>query len=278
MLVFHGAPNDTVNAGVAAIEALGAANDFEVETTQSAADFTAANLEQYRAVVFLGNAGDALNAAQESALQGYIHGGGGFVGIGGAAEAEPGSTFFGGLIGARPAAGSPTATAEKVVAVGDRVHPADRGPAARVDAPGRLVRVADPAHGPGPHGGALPRPERPRRRRHRHRRHRLADLLVPRLPGRPLLLHRHGPHRGQPTARPNFRTHLLGAIQWSAGMIRAGCKATIASNYEGDAPGRRLEPRPRPHRRVARRRARPQRLGLLHRPRRLPHQRAARRR
>ena len=31
----------------------------------------------------------------------------------------------------------------------------------------------------------------------------------------------------------NFRTHLLGAIQWSAGMIRAGCKATIASNYSG---------------------------------------------
>ncbi len=31
----------------------------------------------------------------------------------------------------------------------------------------------------------------------------------------------------------NFRTHLLGAIQWSAGMIRAGCKATIAANYQG---------------------------------------------
>ena len=37
----------------------------------------------------------------------------------------------------------------------------------------------------------------------------------------------------------NFRTHLLGAIQWSAGMIRAGCKATIAANYAGRAPGRR---------------------------------------
>ena len=39
VLVVHGAPNDTVNAGVAAIEALGAANDFEVDTSQSAADF-----------------------------------------------------------------------------------------------------------------------------------------------------------------------------------------------------------------------------------------------
>jgi hypothetical protein len=32
----------------------------------------------------------------------------------------------------------------------------------------------------------------------------------------------------------NLRTHLLGAIQWSAGMLRAGCKATIAANYEGE--------------------------------------------
>ena len=46
-------------------------------------------------------------------------------------------------------------------------------------------------------GGALPRPGRSRRRRHGDRRQRLADLLVPRLPERPLLLHRHGPDRRQ---------------------------------------------------------------------------------
>jgi plastocyanin len=34
-------------------------------------------------------------------------------------------------------------------------------------------------------------------------------------------------------AEANLRTHLLGALQWSAGMIRAGCKATIAANYTG---------------------------------------------
>ena len=32
----------------------------------------------------------------------------------------------------------------------------------------------------------------------------------------------------------DFRTHLLGAIQWSSGMLRAGCKATIAANYKGE--------------------------------------------
>jgi hypothetical protein len=124
VLVFHGTPDATVNAGVAAIQALGTANDFAVTTSQSAGDFTAANLDQYRAIVFLGNAGNALSAAQESALQGFINNGGGFVGIGGAAEGEPGSAFYGSLIGARPTPASPTATTQKVVEVGDRVHPA----------------------------------------------------------------------------------------------------------------------------------------------------------
>ena len=30
----------------------------------------------------------------------------------------------------------------------------------------------------------------------------------------------------------NFRSHLLGAIQWTTGMVRGDCQATIASNYE----------------------------------------------
>ena len=32
----------------------------------------------------------------------------------------------------------------------------------------------------------------------------------------------------------NLRKHLLGAIQWSAGLVRGGCKATILSNYSTD--------------------------------------------
>ena len=275
ILVFHGAPNPTIDAGVDAIEALGAANDFAVETSQDAAGFTAANLEQYRAIVFLGNAGDALSAAQESALQGYIDDGGGFVGIGGAAEGEPGSTFYGNLIGARPAAGSPTGTAEKVVAVGDRVHPATEDLPLEWNRHGRLVRVADPAHAPGPHRRPLPRARRPRRRRHRHRRHRLADLVVPRLPGRPLLLHRHGPHRGRlrrgPVPHPPARRHPV-ERRHDPRRLQGDDRRQL----RGRAPDRRHERDARAHGRVARRRHRPQRLGLHHRPRRLPHRRAAR--
>ena len=231
--MFHGTPDATVNAGVAAIQALGTANDFAVTTSQNAGDFTAANLEQYRAVVYLGNAGNALNAAQESALQGYINGGGGFLGIGGAAEAESGSTFFGNLIGARPTAGSPTATAEKVVAAGDRVHPATRTlplewtrsdvwyewqtrPTGQVHTVARYRAPNAPA-GDGTTIGGTDWP---------------ISWCRDFQGGRSFYL-----GMGRTAAsydETNFRTHLLGAIQWSAGMLRAGCKATIAANYEGE--------------------------------------------
>jgi PKD repeat protein/type 1 glutamine amidotransferase/plastocyanin len=232
VLVFHGAPNETVNAGVAAIQALGADNDFAVTTSQSAGDFTAANLEQYRAIVFLGNAGNALDAAQESALQGFINNGGGFVGIGGAAEGEPGSTFYGNLIGARPAAGSPTATAEKVVVSGDRVHPATEDlplqwsrqdvwyewqtrPTGQVHTVARYREPNAPA-GDGTDIGGTDWP---------------ISWCRDFQGGRSFYT-----GMGRTAAsfdEANLRTHLLGAIQWSAGMIRAGCKATIAANYEG---------------------------------------------
>jgi glucose/arabinose dehydrogenase/type 1 glutamine amidotransferase len=45
------------------------------------------------------------------------------------------------------------------------------------------------------------------------------------------------------TADQRFRSHLLGAIKWTTGMVRGDCQATIASNYEverltgANAPG-----------------------------------------
>ncbi len=160
MLVFHGAPDATVNAGVAAIEALGAAQQLRGRQDPQASDFTAANLDQYRAIVFLGTAGNQLNAAQESALQAYIQAGGGFVGIGSAAEAEPGSTFFGNLIGARPAAAAPPPPPSKVVAVGDRVHPATQDLPLEWKRQDVWYQWQTRPDGPGPHGRPLSRPGR----------------------------------------------------------------------------------------------------------------------
>ena len=254
VLVFHG-PSDAVNdAGVAALEAIGAANSFEVDPTDDAATFTAANLANYRAVVFLNNDGDRLNAAQETALQAYIEGGGGFVGIGRAAEAEPGQHVRHRPDRRAPRDGQPDRhhragrRRRRPRAPGDQVAPA------RVDPQRRLVPVDLEADRPGPHRRALPRPERARGRRHDHRRHRLADLLVPRLPGRPLLLHRHGPHRG------HLRRDQLPRPPAGRDPVE---RRPRARRLQGDDRGqlhrraarRRLQRQPRPHRRVPRRRA-----------------------
>ena len=53
--------------------------------------------------------------------------GGGFLGIHDAARLETGSSWFTQLVGARPNAGSPTATQQAIVEVQDKAHPAGKG-------------------------------------------------------------------------------------------------------------------------------------------------------
>src|SRR3954470_9972319 len=85
VLVFTGTAgtaNPVSTDAASAITALGAANDFTVDTTAAAADINATKLAGYRAVVFVNSSGDALDTAGEAALQSYVQSGGGFVGIG----------------------------------------------------------------------------------------------------------------------------------------------------------------------------------------------------
>ena len=226
VLVFHGPSDATVDAGVAALKSVGTANDFTVDDSADAAEFTAANLASYRAVVFLNNAGDRLNAAQEGALQGYIQGGGGFVGIGAAAEAEPGNTFVTGLIGARPDAASPTTASDQVVVFGDRVHPSTKSlplewtrndiwyrwntrPTGTVHTVARYRAPGAPA-GDGTATGGTDWP---------------ISWCRDYQGGRSFYtgMGRTAASYGQ----ADFQKHLLGAIQWAAGLVRGGCKATI---------------------------------------------------
>src|SRR3954454_11576491 len=79
-------------AGVAAITGA-AGTDYTVTAPAPAdvgAQFTPANLDNYRAVVFL-NTGMAspLNDAQRAAFEAYFRKGGGFVGTGSAIETDP---------------------------------------------------------------------------------------------------------------------------------------------------------------------------------------------
>ncbi|MBW8821133.1 MAG: ThuA domain-containing protein, partial [Streptomyces sp.] len=136
VLVFYGSAaagdeSPVVNAGIAAVEKIGLSGPvnqrFETEATDDARVFTDEKaLGSYNAIVFLTGGGDVLDPDQEAGLEAYMEAGGGFVGIHDAARAEPYSDWFTGLVGARPAASSPTAVQRATVEVGDRQHPATR--------------------------------------------------------------------------------------------------------------------------------------------------------
>jgi type 1 glutamine amidotransferase len=137
--------HESIPAGISAIRALGMANGFGVDVKGSAlsrrgaycinrpepadvAYFTAANLSQYAAVVFLNTttektpAGTFLDDAGKAAFEGYIRGGGGFVGVHAAADAEYGWAFYHDVLGATFLAhGQPVTSTLRIE---DATHPA----------------------------------------------------------------------------------------------------------------------------------------------------------
>jgi type 1 glutamine amidotransferase len=125
VLVFSktaGFRHSSIPNGIAAVQALGSANNFTVTATEDANAFTAANLAQYQTVVFMSTTGDVLNDAQQTAFEAYIRGGGGYVGVHAAADTEYSWPFYGTLVGAWFA--SHPAIQQATVNVEDRTHPA----------------------------------------------------------------------------------------------------------------------------------------------------------
>jgi cytochrome c len=92
--------HESIPAGVAALQKLGAENGFEVDTTRDAHYFTDDQLEKYKAVVFLSTTGNVLNADQQVAFERYIQAGGGYVGIHAAADTEYEWPWYNKLVGA----------------------------------------------------------------------------------------------------------------------------------------------------------------------------------
>lgn len=92
--------HDAIPAATAALTELGAANGWVAEASESASVFTPANLARFRVVVFLMTTGDVLDAAAQSAFEGWIAGGGNFVGIHSATDTEYDWPFYGALVGA----------------------------------------------------------------------------------------------------------------------------------------------------------------------------------
>jgi len=103
ILVFYktaGYHHKSIPAGIMAIQQLGVQNNFRVDTTTDAGQFSYANLKKYAAVVFLSTTGNVLSDTQQQAFEKYIKSGKGYVGIHAAADTEYDWPWYGQLVGA----------------------------------------------------------------------------------------------------------------------------------------------------------------------------------
>ncbi|PWI14251.1 glycosyl hydrolase [Streptomyces sp. Act143] len=220
VLVFSktaGFRHDSIPEGIAAVRQLGESNGFSVDATEDAAAFTSGNLRRYDAVVFLSTTGDVLDAAQQTAFEGYMRHGGGYVGIHAAADTEYDWAFYGGLAGAyfqsHPAIQPATVTVE------DRAHPATSGLA-------RTWNRTDEWYN--------------YRSNPRERVHVLASLDESSYTGGTMngdhpiawcqnyqggrAFYTGGGHTKESYADPLFRAHLAGGIRYAIGDTQADCR------------------------------------------------------
>lgn len=82
-----------------AIQDMGKANGFDVDTTENAAKFNEENLKKYTVVVFNSTTGNVLSEPQQIAFERYIQAGGGFMGVHAAADTEYDWPWYGKLVG-----------------------------------------------------------------------------------------------------------------------------------------------------------------------------------
>ncbi len=119
--------HESIPSGIEAIQKLGSENGFQVDTTKDASKFTADNLKKYSAIIFLSTTQDVLNDEQQKAMEGYIRGGGGFVGIHAAADTEYDWPWYNKLVGAYFKSHPNNPNVRKAtVNVIDKTHPATR--------------------------------------------------------------------------------------------------------------------------------------------------------
>lgn len=103
VLVFHkttGFRHDSIEAGIEAVREIAESEDREVTATDDASVFTAEGLQPYGVIVFLNTTGDVLDDGQQGAMEEFIRGGNGFVGVHSAADTEYEWEWYGGLVGA----------------------------------------------------------------------------------------------------------------------------------------------------------------------------------
>jgi type 1 glutamine amidotransferase len=214
ILVFSktaGYRHESIEAGIAALRALGAQHGFQVQTTEASESFDDEGLAQHQVVVFLNTTGDVLQPAQEAAFQRFIRRGGGFVGIHSATDTEYDWPWYGALVGAY-FKGHPRIQEARLQVIRDD-HPSTRG------LPGEWVRRDEWYNfreDPSPNvttlvlldetsytGGTMST-RHPVAWYHEYDGGRAWYTALG--------------HTVESYAEPLFRAHLLGGIRWAAGM------------------------------------------------------------
>lgn len=137
---------NTAAAPAQAIEQVASEQGITVETVHSAATFSK-DLSRYHAIIFLHTSGEMLNQTQQANFKAYIQQGGGFVGIGAAADTTATWTWYNRLVGTRALNTTSPQAAEVLVL--DRVHPATKPLPARWNRRDRWTNYA-----PSPRGQA----------------------------------------------------------------------------------------------------------------------------
>jgi type 1 glutamine amidotransferase len=102
VLVFSktaGFRHDSIPAGIAAIQMLGEQNNYCVETTENAGAFADESLARFRVVIFLNTSGNVLDPGEQAAFERFVRRGGGFVGIHAALDTEHDWPWYGALVG-----------------------------------------------------------------------------------------------------------------------------------------------------------------------------------
>src|SRR5258708_18149595 len=90
----------SIPAAIAALRGLGQEHHVAIDFTEDSTVFAISNLARYAAVVFLLTTGTVLDTDQATALESYIHSGGGYVGIHSASDTEYTWPWYGQLVGA----------------------------------------------------------------------------------------------------------------------------------------------------------------------------------
>ncbi len=91
VLVFSktaGFRHESIPAAIDAFREIGAEQGFTMVATEDSETFNEAELANFDAVVFLLTSGDVFDDTQQAAMESYIRGGGGFVGIHSATDTE----------------------------------------------------------------------------------------------------------------------------------------------------------------------------------------------